>query len=102
MRESTFQDRIIRKLKKLPNCWYVKVWGGGFQRAGIPDLLVCYKGYFIGIELKNEVGQATEIQKYNITSIQNAGGYAIILRPQNEQLLWDVISEINQRTTENS
>jgi hypothetical protein len=24
------------------------------------------------------------------------------LRPQNEQLLWDVISEINQRTTKNS
>ena len=43
-----------------------------------------------------------KIQKYNITSIQNAGGYAIILRPQNEQLLWDVISEINQRATKDS
>lgn len=94
MRESTFQDKIIRKLKKLPECWYVKIWGGGFQRAGIPDILICYKGFFIAVELKNEIGEASELQKYNIEKIKEARGIALVIRPQNESDLWKIMSEI--------
>lgn len=94
MRESTFQDKIIRKLKKLPDCWYVKIWGGGFQRAGIPDILICYKGFFIAVELKNEIGEASELQKYNIEKIKEARGIALVIRPQNESDLWKIMSEI--------
>lgn len=94
MRESTFQDKIIRKLKKLPECWYVKIWGGGFQRAGIPDILICYKGFFIAVELKNEIGEASELQKYNIEKIKEARGIALVIRPQNESDLWEIMSEI--------
>lgn len=94
MRESTFQDKIIRKLKKLPDCWYVKIWGGGFQRAGIPDILICYKGFFIAVELKNEIGEASELQKYNIEKIKEARGIALVIRPQNESDLWEIMSEI--------
>lgn len=62
MLEKDFQNEVIKFLKK-QNIYYIKVWGGGFQRAGIPDLIICLKGKFIAIELKNET------RKTNTTSI---------------------------------
>jgi Holliday junction resolvase len=80
MTESQFQQKVIQFLKSI-GAYHVKIWGGGFQKAGIPDLLVCYKGKFIGIELKTDKGKASVLQKYNISKIQKAGGIGIVLRP---------------------
>lgn len=62
MLERDFQNEVIKFLKQY-NIYYIKVWGGGFQKAGIPDLIICLKGKFIAVELKNE------IRKTNSTSI---------------------------------
>ena len=32
--------------------WYTKIWGGGFQKSGIPDLIACINGRFVSVELK--------------------------------------------------
>lgn len=63
------------------NIYYVKVWGGGFQKAGIPDLLCCIRGKFVALELKTEKGRPSVLQKFNIYKIQESGGYARVLRP---------------------
>ena len=47
---------------------------------GISDLLVCYKGRFIAIELKTHRGAATTHQKQFIAAVQKAGGTAGICR----------------------
>lgn len=80
MTEKQFQNQVIAFLK-LHNIYHIKVWGGGFQKAGIPDLLCCIKGKFVALELKTEKGKAAVLQKYNIFKIQEAGGYARVLRP---------------------
>lgn len=48
---------------------------------GIPDLLLCLKGRFVAIELKNEDGKPSALQLYNIERIKESGGEAFILRP---------------------
>lgn len=53
MLEKDFQNEVIKFLKQ-HNIYYIKIWGGGFQRAGIPDLIICLKGKFWAVELKNE------------------------------------------------
>lgn len=53
MFEKDFQSEVIKFLKK-HNIYYIKVWGGGFQKAGIPDLIICLKGKFLAVELKTE------------------------------------------------
>jgi len=78
--EKQFQNQVAVFLKTR-NIYYVKIWGGGFQKAGIPDLLCCVNGRFVALELKTEKGTATVLQKYNIFQIQEAGGYARVLRP---------------------
>lgn len=92
MTEKQFQDKVIQFLK-INNIYHIKVWGGGFQKAGIPDLLCCIRGKFVALELKTEKGASTVLQKYNIYKIQAGGGYARVLRPSEfEQFRRDVLT----------
>jgi hypothetical protein len=61
--------------------WFLKVWGGGFQKAGIPDLLMCVNGFFLSVELKGINGIASDLQKLNTVRINAAGGVGLILYP---------------------
>lgn len=60
MLEKDFQKQVIEFLKQ-HNIYYIKIWGGGYQRSGIPDLIICLKGKFIAIELKTDTRQAISI-----------------------------------------
>lgn len=82
MTEKELQRKVNKYLKSLPKTWFFKVWGGGFQRSGIPDLICCINGVFIAIELKGDDGKPTELQKMNIRHINEAGGIGVILYPQ--------------------
>lgn len=82
MKESQFQEQVIKYLKTLPKTWHVKIWGGGFMRAGIPDIICCINGKFIALELKRENGVASELQKRNVRLINEANGIALILYPK--------------------
>ena len=57
-----------------------KIFGGGYQASGIPDLIVCYKGLFVAIEVKSPThkGRASDIQKLKIKRIRGCGGIAFI------------------------
>lgn len=61
--------------------WFFKVFGGGFQRAGIPDLILCIRGRFVAVELKAQNGRASELQHLNIARIADADGDACVLFP---------------------
>jgi hypothetical protein len=52
--------------------------GDNFQEAGIPDLLCCYRGSFVGIEVKQPGEQPSKAQKYQLDRIRDAGGTAIV------------------------
>lgn len=62
--------------------WYTKIWGGGFQKSGIPDILACVNGFMVAIELKASSGSPTELQKLNTSRINAANGIAVILYPE--------------------
>ena len=47
---------------------------GPYGCAGIPDIICCYKGRFIGLECKLPGGRLTELQKRVIEKINSAGG----------------------------
>lgn len=80
MTEKQFENQVKQFLKQ-HNCWCLKTWSNGVQREGVPDLLVCCNGYFLGIELKAEHGHASDLQRWNIRQINYAGGFAFVLYP---------------------
>lgn len=79
--EKQFENQVKKWLKE-HGAWFLKTWGGGYQRNGIPDLLICWKGKFIGIELKTDIGKPSPLQLYELNEIEKAGGIALILRPK--------------------
>ena len=81
-REKVFENKLKKYLKS-KGAWVLKYWGGSvYTQAGVPDLLVCYKGKFIGIEVKAETGHASELQLNTIEQIKKAGGIAFVLFPR--------------------
>ena len=80
--EKSFENKVKKFLKE-QNCWVLKTWSNGVQRSGVPDLLVCCNGYFVGVELKATHGKPSELQIWNIEKIIYAGGFAFLLYPNN-------------------
>ncbi|MFR9293585.1 MAG: VRR-NUC domain-containing protein [Turicibacter sanguinis] len=97
MREKSFENKVKKFLKE-QGCYFIKYWGGGiFTQEGVPDLLVCCNGHFLGIELKSPTGTPSELQKYNIQEIRKAGGKGIILYPSEFETFKSMIIKLNQK-----
>lgn len=94
--EKTFENQIKKFLKE-QGCYFVKYWGGGqFTKAGIPDILCCCAGKFLGIELKADNGKPSELQLYNIKKIEEAGGIGLILYPKDFEFFKELIKALKE------
>lgn len=86
--EKTFQNEVIKYLKK-HKIWHYRSQMGNM--SGLPDIIACYEGIFVGIELKRPdgKGRATQQQLLTIDQIFNAGGIAGVIESidQLEKLL---------------
>lgn len=79
MREKNIENKIKAYLKSI-GAYYIKYHGNKFSQVGVPDILACYKGRFIGIEVKNETGKTSPLQDVNLQQIKAAGGISIVAR----------------------
>lgn len=93
MKEKDFENKVKAFLKDR-GCWVLKTWSNGVQRQGVPDLLVCCGGYFVGVELKAEKGRPSDLQLWNIEEIRKAGGIAIVLYPHQFEQFKDMMCEV--------
>ena len=73
----------IKDFLKSKDIWHVKYFANAFTSVGIPDILACVKGRFVGIEVKTNVGKLSEIQKYQGERLQKSGGLWYCVRPSN-------------------
>lgn len=46
------------------------------NKSGIPDILACINGKFVGIEVKDTNKQPTRIQLYKLQGIRKSGGHS--------------------------
>lgn len=79
--EKTFENKIKEYLKA-NDCWHVKFFANMYTKVGIPDILACVNGRFVGIEVKAPNGHPSELQKHNVMLINQCGGYAVIVYPK--------------------
>lgn len=80
MNESEIVKQIKEYLKTVKGCFFWKEHGGQFGTAGIPDLIICFKGRFVALEVKTATGKTTVLQAITQKRIQEAGGIAAIVR----------------------
>ena len=91
--EKIFENKIKRLIEENDG-WHVKFFANGFTKSGIPDILACINGHFIGIEVKASHGKASELQIHHCKEIRKAGGLAYIVYPSGYEKLKTVIENL--------
>ena len=76
MLEKDITAKIMRYLKTVPGCFAYKTHGGMYGTAGLPDVVCCYHGMFVGLEVKTPSGKLSKLQETMIQRIQAAKGQA--------------------------
>lgn len=76
MNETRLKELVLKYLKYELKCYAFKVHGSKFMEPGIPDIVACIDGKFIGIELKRPgaKNEQSELQKIHEKNINAAGG----------------------------
>ena len=82
MTEQTIQRAIIKYLKTIS--YVVKIISA--TKAGVLDVIVCYKGRFIAFEVKtpNKKNNVSDLQEHNINEIIKNGGLAFVVWELNQ------------------
>ena len=91
MTEQAIQKEIVKLLEEDYNAYVVKVQVA--SKSGVPDLLVCIEGMFLGIEVKRPTSKhtTTRLQEYNLDKIEKAGGKAMVA--WNAEMVKEMVDE---------
>lgn len=85
----------IKKALAERGAYFAPVAQGSFGKPGDPDMVVCYRGLFIGIEVKTAAGSMRPIQKRRMKEIRAAGGvYALPRSVEDAMALLDELDPI--------
>jgi Holliday junction resolvase len=87
----------VSDLLKQYEAYYFFPAMGAFGRAGVPDIIGCYRGYFFAVECKAGKGKTTALQDREIENIRKAGGKAFVINETNIDLLETYLGEIHGR-----
>ena len=80
--EAKVKKKVVAILKKHEAYYFYPVTGG-YGRSGVPDVIACHDGRFIGIECKAGSNKPTPLQQKNLDDIQAAGGVALVVSEDN-------------------
>lgn len=94
--EKRFENKIKTFLETLDNCFYYKHHASRYGKAGIPDIIACINGRFVGIEVKASKGKPSPLQVRNVNLITCAGGYATIVYPDQFEELKSILTMISE------
>jgi hypothetical protein len=94
----TPEGRVKTQVKDWLNAhgvWHFSPVSNGMGRHGIPDLICCYQGRFLGIECKapGKRHTVTPLQQRELRKIDAAGGIALVVDDASQlpHLLGDLI-----------
>ena len=84
--EKKVKNKVVGILKQ-HGAYYFFPATYGYGRSGIPDIVACYQGHFIGIECKAGSNTTTALQDRELALIEKAGGKALIINEDNTDLI---------------
>jgi hypothetical protein len=103
--EAKVKAKVVKLLKA--NCiYYFFPATHGFGRSGVPDIICCVRGVFLGIECKAGDNKPTALQERELNAIDASGGYAWVINEGNlpllDEIIKELINEINKRNEQGS
>lgn len=87
MKESQLTTKIRKALDEQGGSWF-KVHGGQFQRAGLPDIIGCLDGQFVGLEVKRpgRPHPLTPLQEATLEWLHISGAVSAVVESVDEAL----------------
>lgn len=83
--ETALTNKILQYLDSLQHVASWKIHQSMYSgMIGFPDIVCCYKGLFVGIEVKDGDNQASKVQELQIRKIIKAGGVGVVVRSLEE------------------
>ena len=92
-KEHAVKRKVVAILKDAGAYYFYPVTGG-FGVSGVPDIVVCHFGRFIGIECKAGSNKPTPLQQQNLEKIKAAGGHTLVINEDNVEEVRDVLRTI--------
>jgi len=89
--EKKVKDKV-KKILKENGVYFFSPVTGGYGASGVPDIVGCYRGRFIGIETKAGSGKPTALQEKNLMEISEKGGIAILVNENGIKYLENMFS----------
>jgi hypothetical protein len=84
----------IKKILDTNQIYHFSPYMAGMGRAGVPDIIACFKGHFLAIEAKAGNNKPTALQERELSKIQACGGHAMVINEDNLDTLQFVIKQI--------
>lgn len=84
--EKKVKNKVVAVLKKL-GAYYFYASTHGYGGSGVPDIVACYKGKFVGIECKANGNLPTALQQKNLRDISINGGVSLVIDETNVDML---------------
>lgn len=76
---------------EVSGAYFFMPYQAGMGRAGVPDIVACYKGHMLGVECKAGKGKTTALQERELQKIRDAGGTALVIREDNMDELQEAL-----------
>ena len=86
--------KAVTKILKDRGVYYFYPVTGGFGTSGVPDIVACFHGRFIGIECKAGNNTPTALQQKNLDDIEKAGGVSLVINERNVENLVAILKLI--------
>lgn len=90
--EAKVKKQVVKILQEFGVYFFYPVTGG-YGRSGVPDIVCCHNGLFIGIEVKadSKKNPPTELQLKNLREISEQGGLAMVVDMHNYEGLRTIL-----------
>jgi Holliday junction resolvase len=88
--EGEIKDQVRKVLDEM-GAYYFFPAANGYGRTGIPDVIACVGGHFVGIECKAGSKQPTALQQRELDNIEKAEGTGLIVNADNIDSLKDIL-----------
>lgn len=92
--EGNVKNKIKTLLKEFGSrVYYFMPQMGGFGKSGVPDIVACVNGTFVGIEVKADKTKnpPTALQTKNLNEIWTAGGVSLVIDGHDIETLRNVL-----------
>jgi hypothetical protein len=91
--EAKVKKKVVAQLKAMGAYYFYPVTGG-WGKSGVPDIIVCYRGRFFGLECKAGGNKPTALQTLHLKQINDAGGVGLIVHEHNADVIGSILEDM--------